>query len=111
MTCDKQSKHAVLKRPRSGDYRVQSVYGGVEQTHTATPDQIAVASDILAAARELCGEPGFLYARVDMARGLDGLLKLMELELIEPYLYLPFAEDGADAAADRFTAALESRLV
>ena len=35
----------------------------------------------------------------------------LELELIEPYLYLPFAEDGADAAADRFTAALESRLV
>lgn len=98
--------HAVLKRPRSGDYRVQSVYGGVEQTHTATPDQIAVASDILAAARELCGEPGFLYARVDMARGLDGLLKLMELELIEPYLY---PEQGPGMGA-RFAQALKARL-
>lgn len=98
--------HAVLKRPRSGDYRVQSIYGGSEQSHTATPDQIAVASDILAAARELCGEPRFLYARVDMARGLDGQLKLMELELIEPYLY---PEQGPGMGM-RFAQALKARL-
>jgi hypothetical protein len=28
-----------------------------------------------------------LYGRVDMLRGPDGRLLLMELELIEPYLY------------------------
>jgi hypothetical protein len=28
-----------------------------------------------------------LYARVDMVRGDDGRLVLMELEVIEPYLY------------------------
>jgi hypothetical protein len=28
-----------------------------------------------------------LYARIDMVRGADGRLRLMEAELVEPYLY------------------------
>ena len=28
-----------------------------------------------------------LYGRIDMVRGLDGVLALIEAELIEPYLY------------------------
>ena len=38
---------------------------------------------------------GMDYARVDLLRGLDGNLKLIELEMIEPYLYLPFADEDA----------------
>ena len=53
-----------------------------------------------------------LYARVDLLRGLDGTLKLIELECIEPYLYLPHAkgEGGENEGAQNFAKALLRRL-
>lgn len=74
--------HALLKTAKSGDYRIQSTYGGTE-----TP--IVPASEDLSAAESVLGilDEAPLYARVDMLRGTDGRLLLMELELIEPYLY------------------------
>ena len=48
----------------------------------------------------------FLYARVDMVRGLDGELALMELEIIEPYLY---PEQGPDLG-EVFVEALKEKL-
>lgn len=74
--------HAVLKRPADGDYRIQSSYGGQESAMNPP------ASDIEAAQNTLSQfETPPLYARVDMLRGEDDTLFLMELELIEPYLY------------------------
>ncbi len=74
--------HALIKRAQPGDYRIQSTYGGREE-------KIAPSADDLAAARAIIGALGAppLYGRVDMLRGADGGLLLMELEVIEPYLY------------------------
>jgi glutathione synthase/RimK-type ligase-like ATP-grasp enzyme len=47
-----------------------------------------------------------LYARVDMVGGQDGSPVLMELEAIEPNLYL----DQAPGAADRVAAAIADRI-
>jgi glutathione synthase/RimK-type ligase-like ATP-grasp enzyme len=47
-----------------------------------------------------------LYARVDLIPGPDGDPVLVELELTEPSLFLDYAE----GAADRFAAAIASRL-
>jgi glutathione synthase/RimK-type ligase-like ATP-grasp enzyme len=75
--------HAVLKRPAPGDYRIQSSYGGME-----TPVNPAT-SDMRAALRVLDALPFEtpLYARIDMVRERNGGLCVMEVELIEPYLY------------------------
>ncbi len=73
---------ALLKTAAEGEYRIQSCYGGREQVITPTAADIAVASKAVAALDEVP-----LYARVDMLRGADGALLLMELELIEPFLY------------------------
>ena len=53
-----------------------------------------------------------LYARVDLLRGLDGQLKLIELEMIEPYLYLAHAEGegGENKGAIRLAEALLKTL-
>jgi len=53
-----------------------------------------------------------LYARVDLLRGRDGKLKLIELEMIEPYLYLAHAEgEGADnKGAQKLAKALAKKL-
>lgn len=74
--------HALLKQAKSGDYRIQSTYGGVETPVTPSAEDLADAKAALSAIEETP-----LYARVDMLRGEDGRLLLMELELIEPYLY------------------------
>lgn len=79
---DGRFSHALLKTAKSGDYRIQSTYGGQETP--ITPDQADLA-DAEAVLKFLDETP--LYARVDMLRGGDGRLLLMELELIEPYLY------------------------
>ncbi|MEM6557361.1 MAG: hypothetical protein AAF642_15880 [Pseudomonadota bacterium] len=74
--------HALLKTAKSGDYRIQSTYGGQETPIMPNQADLAEAAAVL---KTLDDTP--LYARVDMLRGDDGQLLLMELELIEPYLY------------------------
>ena len=99
--------HAVLKQAKDGDYRIQSIYGGRETTYEATPQDRAAARAVLDV---LDFTP--LYARVDLLRGLDGGLKLIELEMLEPYLYLPHSKgEGADnLGAQNFVKALVKRL-
>jgi glutathione synthase/RimK-type ligase-like ATP-grasp enzyme len=88
--------HAVLKRPRPGDFRVQTDFGG-----TFEPMQ-PEARVIEAAAAALRAAPGdTLYARVDLCL-VAGRVQLMELELLEPGLF--FAT--APAAPGRFAEAL-----
>ena len=79
---DGQLSHALLKRAAPGDYRIQSLYGGTETAIEANNADVNAARGILETLDQLP-----LYARVDMLRGNDGKLLLMELELIEPYLY------------------------
>lgn len=104
---DGQFSHALLKTAAEGDYRIQSSYGGQEQPYTPKPAERETARAIL---DSLDFTP--LYARVDLLRGLDGQLKLIELEMIEPYLYLPFADgEGAqNKGAIMLAKALKKRL-
>lgn len=79
--------HSVIKRAAKGDYRIQGMYGGVDTLYAPSATDIALARQCLEAACAHCGVGTLLYARVDMVRGGDGALKLMEIELIEPYYY------------------------
>jgi glutathione synthase/RimK-type ligase-like ATP-grasp enzyme len=88
--------HAVLKRPRPGDFRVQVDFGGTVEPIRADPQVIEAATRVLRAA------PGdTLYARVDLCL-VAGRVQLMELELLEPALF--FATEPAASA--RFAEAL-----
>ena len=93
--------HCALKRPAPDDYRVQSEYGGTETIHQPSPDELALTRSVLD-----CLDTIPLYARIDMLRGLDGRLALIEIELIEPYLY---PEQGPQLG-ETFAAALSRRL-
>ena len=86
--------HAVRKLPAGGDFRVQAEHGGTIEPHRATDAERAVAELVLRAA------PGeATYARIDLVTTADGPL-LMEAELIEPELFLPFHPDAAPRFAD-----------
>jgi hypothetical protein len=74
--------HAVLKRPRAGDFRVPADFGGSLESVTPADPTVEFAEAVLAAARR-----PWLYARVDLVATGSGPL-LMELELIEPDLFL-----------------------
>lgn len=76
--------HALIKRAKAGDYRIQSLYGGSEEPIEPAPADRAAAEAILAL---LPFDQPPLYARIDMVRLEDGRLAVIEAELIEPYLY------------------------
>ena len=90
--------HAIKKVPKRGDFRVQPEYDGVISPHMPAADEFAAAEAILAAAGD-----ELLYARVDLVRDLTGKPVLMELELVEPDLYLGFSPDAPGAFARAVT--------
>ncbi|HEY0625628.1 MAG TPA: hypothetical protein VGD10_02735 [Allosphingosinicella sp.] len=93
--------HAIRKVPQPGDFRVQPEYDGIITPHDPAPGEIAAAEAALNAAGE-----DLLYARVDLVRDLEGQPALIELELVEPDLYL-----GHDPQApQRFGEAVRSAL-
>lgn len=87
--------HAVVKAPKAGDFRVQFTHGGSHRKVEAPEALLSAARAVL----EQLEEP-LLYARVD---GLvyKGQFVLMELELLEPFLF--FEEDPE--SPDRFVEA------
>jgi len=93
MLFDGQFSHAVVKRPRSGDFRVQEYHGGVTRPCDAPPEgAIELAEAALAAAPAAA-----TYARVDIVPDDEAILRIMELELIEPALFLDHAPDRGAA--------------
>lgn len=88
--------HAVCKRAGPGDFRVQHQYGG------SVVPVVASAAARAGAEQALARVPGaWLYARVDGVER-DGCLMVMELELIEPELFLVWSRE----AVVRFTEAI-----
>ena len=75
--------HAVLKRPAADDFRVQEEFGGSSAVAEAPRELQESAAAVLDAV-----EQPWLYARVDGVRDDDGRLLLMELEMLEPLLFL-----------------------
>lgn len=90
--------HTILKKPKAGDFRVQQIYGGTIETLYPTQEEIAHAATYVARFAKDC-----LYARVDGLM-VNGHFVLMELELIEPYLYLSY---GAQAMENYYEAIVE----
>jgi glutathione synthase/RimK-type ligase-like ATP-grasp enzyme len=90
--------HAARKRPAPGDFRVHDDFDGTLEDVTPTSAQLDVARRALAAVAE-----PLLYARVDLVPGPAGPV-VMELELVEPDLYLATAPGAADRLAEAVAA-------
>ncbi|MEB2775492.1 glutathione synthetase [Algoriphagus sp. D3-2-R+10] len=80
--------HAVLKTPASKDFRVQHYFGGTIKT-------INPSESMLASCQALVNQyaTDSLYVRVDGVE-IDCTFYLMELEMIEPYLFLGISEQA-----------------
>jgi hypothetical protein len=96
--------HAVIKRAATGDYRVQSEHGG--RVEAIAPDRATLdAADKALAVAASLGHGDLAYARVDGVACAVRFL-IMELELIEPFLFLA----GQPQAAERLARHLAERL-
>jgi glutathione synthase/RimK-type ligase-like ATP-grasp enzyme len=93
MLFDGEFSHAVVKRPRAGDFRVQEYHGGETR-----PCDVPPVGAVDLAQKALAAAPAHAtYARVDIVPDDEGTLRIMELELIEPALFLDHAPDGGAA--------------
>lgn len=95
--------HAIRKRPKPGDFRVQPEYDAIITAHTPEGDERAAAEAVLAAVKE-----ELLYARVDLVRDQKGQPLLMEIELVEPDLYLRLAPDEGSAFGEAVARAVSA---
>lgn len=94
MLIDGKFTHAVLKRAKTGDFRVQDDFGGSVENYQANAAEIAFAEKVIAACPE---KP--IYARVDLVWDNDDRIALAEVELIEPEMWFRKNPAAADALA------------
>lgn len=92
--------HAVRKRPRAGDFRVQDDHGGSVERLRPDAERVDLAEQAMAACPPALAATAPAYGRVDLVRGNDGRLAVMELELFEPELWLRQHPPAAEAMAD-----------
>lgn len=74
--------HSLIKQAKPGDFRVQPAHGGSVHPQKPSEELIATAQQYVTLFAKDC-----LYARVD-GTIVNGEFLLMELELIEPFLFL-----------------------
>jgi glutathione synthase/RimK-type ligase-like ATP-grasp enzyme len=75
--------HAVLKKAKAGDFRVQDDHGGTIHAYEASPKEIEFVQNVMAQCKTVP-----VYGRVDATWDNDDNLALVELEIIEPELWL-----------------------
>lgn len=92
--------HAVLKSPKKGEFRVQHFFGGEIHIISPTDSQLSYLQQLVDEFAK-----NTLYARVDGV-WIEGIFYLMELELIEPYLFL-FTDKNA---LNNYRQALSDRI-
>lgn len=90
---DRQYSHAILKRAAPGEFRVHIEWGGTVESALPPPALVLDAQQLVDRL-----DVRVPYARVDGTE-VDGNLMLMELELIEPELFLDHHPDAASRLA------------
>jgi glutathione synthase/RimK-type ligase-like ATP-grasp enzyme len=86
--------HAIRKVPKSGDWFANRPENA--RFFAEAPPAAAIA---VAEAARAQAPADLLYARIDLVLGDDGRWRVIEIEAIEPYLFLAFAPEGAAVLA------------
>jgi len=87
--------HAILKKAKKDDFRVQDDFGGSVHDHIASKEEIEFATFAIQQVN-----PVPVYGRVDIFRDNNNELALAELELIEPELWFRNHPPAADMLAE-----------
>jgi len=95
MVFNGQFTHAILKKAKAGDFRVQDDFGGTVHDYKASTEEITFAEQAVRACPEMP-----LYARVDGFIDNEGQLAIAELELVEPELWFRNHPKAAEILAE-----------
>ena len=87
--------HAVLKKAKEGDFRVQDDFGGTVHDYMPTKEEINFAEKVFASCKT---KP--IYGRVDIVWDNDKNFYLSELEIIEPELWIRNYPKSAERIAE-----------
>ena len=90
-----QFTHAILKKAKAGDYRVQDDFGGTVHPYQPAAEEITFAESVFA-----CCNPMPAYGRADIVWSEKGNILLGELEIIEPELWVRNHPQSAHALAE-----------
>ncbi len=74
--------HAILKKAKKNEFRVQDDFGGTVHSYSASKEEIKFAENIISVIK-----PKPVYARVDLMFNDKNEIVLSELELIEPEMW------------------------
>jgi glutathione synthase/RimK-type ligase-like ATP-grasp enzyme len=94
---DGRYSHCIIKKPKQGDFRVQADHGASRAKYQPAARQIEDALGFLKTAPEVP-----TYARVDVVLREERMI-LMEIELIDPVLFLKWEPESAVRFADAIT--------
>jgi len=86
--------HSILKKAKSGDYRVQDDFGGSVHQYEASEVEVKFAEKVAKSCSPLPA-----YARVDVVWDNNDELAVGEVELIEPELWFRECPDAAKKLA------------
>ena len=86
--------HAILKKAKKGDFRVQDDYGGSIEKYEPTDVEIIFAENSFAVCDEM--PP---YGRADIFKDNEGNIALAELEIFEPELWFRLYPKAAQLLA------------
>ena len=86
--------HAIQKKAKPGDFRVQDDFGGTVHAYEPQEDEILFAENVVSVCDTVPA-----YARVDAIWDNSGNLVVSELELIEPELWFRFCPESAGRMA------------
>lgn len=89
--------HAILKKPKQNDFRVQEEHGG-----TIEPIHVDLSLSDLGAKLIDAIDDELLYARVDLVLLADRSPAVIELELIEPSLYFNYSAESPERFVEAF---------
>lgn len=87
--------HAILKRGKPGEFRVQDDFGGTVEAYEPDAEMIAFVEKAFNAC-----SPKPVYARVDIIWNNEDELCIGEIELIEPELWFRIHQPSADQCAE-----------
>lgn len=93
--------HAILKKAKRGDFRVQDDYGGTVHPYNPSKDEIEFAEFINAK----CPVPP-IYGRVDIVWDATGKPMLSEIELLDPEIWIRKSPKTAEILAEAIVKAI-----
>jgi glutathione synthase/RimK-type ligase-like ATP-grasp enzyme len=103
MYFNKVFSHAVIKRPRLGDFKNSPYVAGTTLSASPTENVRSVADKIIGSVQS-----ELLYARVDLVERNNGDVLLMELELIDPVMFLDYSVSSVNMFGEAILGKLEA---